>query len=97
VVAEVAKLATGRHDYYTREIAQNHEEYLSGHGESPGRWYGAEAARLGQYGEAGTEAFGRVFEGRHPETGELLGRPHGRHAVPAFDVVFGPTKSVSVL
>jgi hypothetical protein len=26
-----------------------------------------------------------MFEGRHPDTGELLGRPHGRHAVPAFD------------
>jgi conjugative relaxase-like TrwC/TraI family protein len=97
VVADVAKLSTGREAYYTREIAQNHEEYLSGHSESPGRWYGAGAARLGQHGEASTEAFGRMFEGRHPETGELLGRAHGRNAVPAFDVVFRPTKSVSVL
>jgi TrwC relaxase len=30
-------------------------------------------------------------------TGELLGRPHGRNAVPAFDVVVRPTKSVSIL
>jgi conjugative relaxase-like TrwC/TraI family protein len=97
MVADVAKLAVGRQDYYTREIAQNHEEYLSGHGESPGRWYGAGAASLGQHGEASTEAFGRIFEGRHPETGELLGRAHGRNAVPAFDVVFRPTKSVSIL
>jgi conjugative relaxase-like TrwC/TraI family protein len=97
VVADVAKLAAGRQDYYTRELAQNHEEYLSGHGESPGRWYGQGAARLGQHGEAGTETFGRVFEGRHPDTGELLGRAHGRHAVPAFDVVLRPTKSVSLL
>jgi conjugative relaxase-like TrwC/TraI family protein len=97
VVVDVAKLSAGREDYYTREIAQNHEEYLSGHGESPGRWYGAGSASLGQSGVAGTEAFRRVFEGRHPETGELLGRPHGRNAVPAFDVVLRPTKSVSVL
>jgi conjugative relaxase-like TrwC/TraI family protein len=97
VVADVAKLAVGRQDYYTREIAQNHEEYLSGHGESPGRWYGAGAARLGQSGEARIEAFRRIFEGRHPDTGELLGRAHGRNAVPAFDVVLRPTKSVSVL
>jgi conjugative relaxase-like TrwC/TraI family protein len=97
VVADVAKLSTGREAYYTREIAQNHEEYLSGHGESPGRWSGAGAARLGQYGQASTEAFERMFEGRHPGTGELLGRAHGRHAVPAFDVVFRPTKSVSIL
>src|SRR6266540_2593482 len=97
VVADVAKLAAGREDYYTREIAENREEYLSGHGESPGRWYGAGSASLGQRGEASTEAFRRVFEGRHPETGELLGRAHGRNAVPAFDVVLRPTKSVSVL
>ena len=38
-----------------------------------------------------------MFEGRHPTTGELLGRPHGRTAVPAFDVVLRPTKSVSIL
>jgi TrwC relaxase len=97
VVVDVAKLAAGRQDYYTREIANNHEEYLSGQGESPGRWYGQGAASLGQSGDASTEAFGRIFEGRHPHTGELLGRPHGRHAVPAFDVVFRPTKSVSIL
>jgi conjugative relaxase-like TrwC/TraI family protein len=38
-----------------------------------------------------------MFEGRDPMTGELLGRPHGRNAVPAFDVVLRPTKSVSIL
>jgi len=38
-----------------------------------------------------------MFEGRHPDTGELLGHPHGRNAVPAFDVVLRPTKSVSIL
>jgi conjugative relaxase-like TrwC/TraI family protein len=97
VVADVAKLSAGRENYYTREIAENHEEYLSGHGESPGRWYGAGAASLGQSGEASTEAFRRIFECRHPDTGELLGRSHGRNAVPAFDVVLRPTKSVSLL
>jgi hypothetical protein len=54
VVADVAKLVVGRGDYYTREIAQNREEYLSGHGESPGRWYGQGATSLGQSGEART-------------------------------------------
>jgi conjugative relaxase-like TrwC/TraI family protein len=38
-----------------------------------------------------------MFEGRHPDSGELLGRAHGRSAVPAFDVVLRPTKSVSIL
>jgi conjugative relaxase-like TrwC/TraI family protein len=38
-----------------------------------------------------------MFEGHHPDSGEFLGRPHGRNAVPGFDVVLRPTKSVSVL
>jgi conjugative relaxase-like TrwC/TraI family protein len=97
VVADIAKLTVGREEYYTRELAENHEEYLSGHGESPGRWYGAGATSLGLQGEASVAGFQAMFEGRDPTTGELLGRPHGRNAVPAFDVVLRPTKSVSIL
>jgi conjugative relaxase-like TrwC/TraI family protein len=97
VVADVAKLAVGREEYYTRELAADHEAYLSGHGESPGRWYGAGAATLGLEGEASVAGFRRMFEGRHPDTGELLGRRHRKGAVPAFDVVLRPTKSVSIL
>jgi conjugative relaxase-like TrwC/TraI family protein len=97
VVADIAKLSVGREEYYTRELATDHEQYLSGHGESPGRWYGAGAASLGLQGEASPASFRRMFEGRDPTTGELLGRPHGPNGVPAFDVVLRPTKSVSVL
>ena len=97
VVADIAKLSVGREAYYTRELATDHEQYLSGHGESPGRWYGAGASALGLQGEASVAGFQAMFEGRDPTTGELLGRPHGRNAVPAFDVVLRPTKSVSVL
>jgi conjugative relaxase-like TrwC/TraI family protein len=97
VVADVAKLSVGREAYYTRELATDHEQYLSGHGESPGRWYGAGASGLGLQGEASPAGFQAMFEGRDPTTGELLGRPHGRKAVPAFDVVLRPTKSVSIL
>jgi hypothetical protein len=32
VVADVAKLSVGREAYYTRELAADHEQYLSGHG-----------------------------------------------------------------
>jgi conjugative relaxase-like TrwC/TraI family protein len=96
VVADIAKLSVGREEYYTRELATDHEAYLSGHGESPGRWYGAGANGLGLEGEASVAEFEAMFEGRDPTTGELLGRPHGRNAVPAFDVVLRPTKSVSV-
>jgi conjugative relaxase-like TrwC/TraI family protein len=97
VVADIAKLSVGREEYYTRELADNHEQYLSGHGESPGRWYGAGAAALGLEGEASPAGFQAMFEGRHPTTRELLGRPHGSNAVPAFDVVLRPAKSVSIL
>ena len=97
VVAGIAKLSVGREDYYVREVGENREEYLSGHGESPGRWLGRGAAALSQEGVASTEAFVRMFHGRHPDTGEVLGRPHGEHGVPAFDVVLRPTKSVSLL
>jgi conjugative relaxase-like TrwC/TraI family protein len=97
VVADIAKLSIGREEYYTRELATDHEQYLSGHGESPGRWYGAGATSLGLQGEASVAGFETMFEGRDPTTGELLGRPYGRNAVPAFDVVLRPTKSVSIL
>jgi conjugative relaxase-like TrwC/TraI family protein len=97
VVADIAKLSVGREAYYTRELATDHEQYLSGHGESPGRWYGASASSLGLQGEASVAGFQAMFEGRDPTTGQLLGRPHGRNAVPAFDVVLRPTKSVSIL
>jgi hypothetical protein len=97
VVADIAKLSVGREEYYTRELATDHEQYLFGHGESPGRWYGAAASSLGLEGEASPAGFQAIFEGRDPTTGELLGRPHGRNAVPAFDVVLRPTKSVSIL
>jgi conjugative relaxase-like TrwC/TraI family protein len=97
VVADIAKLTIGREAYYTRELATDHEAYLSGHGESPGRWYGAAATTLGLHGEASVAGFQAMFEGRDPTTGELVGRPHGSNAVPAFDVVLRPTKSVSIL
>jgi conjugative relaxase-like TrwC/TraI family protein len=97
VVVDVAKLSVGREDYYVREVAHNREEYLSGHGESPGRWLGRGAQALGQQGTATTEAFVRMFHGRHPDTNQLLGRPHGERGVPAFDLVLRPTKSIPLL
>src|SRR4029453_7074177 len=36
VVADIAKLSVGQEAYYTRELATDHQAYLSGHGESPG-------------------------------------------------------------
>jgi TrwC relaxase len=98
VVADIAKLSVGREEYYTHELVTDHGAYLSGHGESPGRWYGAGASSLGLQGEASVAGFQAMFEGCDPTTGELLGRSHGGNAVPAFfDVVLRPTKSVSIL
>ncbi|HET7518317.1 MAG TPA: MobF family relaxase, partial [Actinomycetes bacterium] len=97
MVADIAKLSVGREAYYTRELATDHEQYLSGLGESPGRWYGAAARSLGLQGEASPAGFQAMFQGRDPRTGELLGCPHGRDAIPAFDVVLRPTKRVSIL
>ena len=53
MVADLAKLAVGREEYY--------EEYLSGHGESPGRWYGAGARALDLHGEASVAGFQRML------------------------------------
>ena len=67
MVADIAKLSVGREEYYTRELATDHEQYLSGHGESPGRWYGAGASSLGLQGEASPAGFQAMFEGRDPQ------------------------------
>jgi hypothetical protein len=32
VVADIAKLSVGREEYYTRELATDHQQCLSGHG-----------------------------------------------------------------
>jgi TrwC relaxase len=69
MVADIAKLSMGREEYYTRELATDHQAYLSGHGESPGRWYGAGAASLGLQGEASRAGFQAMFEGQDPTTG----------------------------
>ena len=66
MVADIAKLSVGREGYYTRELATDHQAYLSGHGQSPGRWYGAGATSLGLQGEASVAGFQAMFEGRHP-------------------------------
>ncbi|MGH8932887.1 MAG: MobF family relaxase [Egibacteraceae bacterium] len=94
---DTAKLGVGREDYYLREIADDEEAYLTGHGEAPGRWYGrAAGASFNLSGEATAEQFKRVFTGCDPVTGKLLGRAHRCDGVLGYDLVFRPTKSVSV-
>jgi conjugative relaxase-like TrwC/TraI family protein len=97
VAADLHKLAVGREHYYTREIARNREEYLSGHGESPGIYHGGAAAALGLEGECSPEAFKRLFGWQDPRTGQQLGRGPRADVMPAWDLVFRPHKDVSVL
>jgi conjugative relaxase-like TrwC/TraI family protein len=97
VVADLHKLAVGREGYYTREIARNREEYLSGHGESPGVFHGGSARALGLDGECSPEAFKRLFAWQDPRTGAQLGRAPRQDAMPAWDLVFRPHKDVSIL
>jgi conjugative relaxase-like TrwC/TraI family protein len=97
VVADLHKLAVGREDYYTREIPRNREEYLSGHGESPGVFHGGSARALGLEGECSPEAFKRLFAWQDPRTGQQLGRAPRADAMPAWDLVFRPHKDVSIL
>jgi hypothetical protein len=73
VVADIAKLSVGREEYYTRELATDHQAYLSGHGESPGRWYGAGATSLGLQGEASVAGFQAMLEVHPWEDGPLHG------------------------
>ena len=97
VTADLHKLSAGRCDYYVREVARDHEEYLSGHGESPGEFLGAGSAALGKSGGvcSGRE-FRRLFAW-HPDTGEQLGRAPRSDAMPAWDLVLRPVKDVAIL
>jgi len=75
VVLAGAGLKAGQEDYWIRQIAQSRCEYLSGHGETPGRWYGARAAAAGLSGVALDAQCHAIFEGKDPVTGEQLAQP----------------------
>ncbi|MGH8055597.1 MAG: relaxase domain-containing protein [Stenotrophomonas sp.] len=97
-VIDAAKLGAGREDYYLRQVAEDREAYLTGHGEAPGYVLGTAAPEaLALSGEVTAEQFRQLFVGEHPATGELLGRRHRKDGVLAYDFVFRPTKSVSLL
>ncbi len=97
MVADVAKLSAGRERYYLDEVAHTLEDYYNGKGESPGRWVGPTADRMGLQAEVTNKAFQLAFDGRHPVTGELLGRPYPVNGMRGYDVVFRPVKDVSLL
>ncbi len=70
-----AGLKAGQEDYWIRQIAQSRCEYLSGRGETPGRWYGARAAAVDLAGFARDEQCHAMFEGKDPVTGQQLAQP----------------------
>jgi conjugative relaxase-like TrwC/TraI family protein len=75
LVLAAAGLKAGQEDYWIRQIAESRCEYLSGHGESPGQWYGARAAALGLSGVAKDEQCRAMFAGKDPITSEQVVRP----------------------
>ncbi len=108
----LAKMAPDGWRYYAEEVALGREDYFAGHEEEPGRWVGRGAEALGLSGPVGPEEMSRLFgQGRHPETGEALGRPFGGDSADAnckagqggvgqvagYALSFSPPKSVSVL
>jgi conjugative relaxase-like TrwC/TraI family protein len=87
--------------YYTDTVATGLDDYYAGHGEEPGRWVGQGSAGAGLAGEVAAEELARLFEGRHPTSGEPLGEPYrvreGADRVTGWDLTFSAPKSVSTL
>jgi conjugative relaxase-like TrwC/TraI family protein len=65
--------------------------------EPPGRWLGRGLAGFGLSGEVSGEELRSVLEGRHPVTGDQLGRTFGDSSARGFDATFSAPKSVSAL
>jgi conjugative relaxase-like TrwC/TraI family protein len=83
--------------YFDEALAEKPADYYAARGEAPGVWRGRAAAALGLDGRVQRADFTRVLEGRHPGTGEELGRHHATAKNAAFDVTFSLPKSVSLL
>ena len=87
--------------YYSDEVAQGAEDYYLGRGEAAGAWLGRGSASAGLAGEVSPEGLARLFEARHPSTGEPLGRRYrvraGADRVTGWDLTFSSPKSVSTL
>jgi conjugative relaxase-like TrwC/TraI family protein len=83
--------------YFDEALAEKPADYYAARGEAPGVWRGRAAAALRLDGRVQRADFIRVLEGRHPGTGEELGRHHATAKNAAFDVTFSLPKSVSLL
>ena len=88
----IGKLGAGRADYYL-SLAAGAEDYYTGHGQPPGRWFGHGAAILGLDGVVAPDDLTAVLEGVVPGSASRLTRAK----VPGFDLTFRAPKSVSLL
>jgi conjugative relaxase-like TrwC/TraI family protein len=95
VVLSIGKLAAGQERYYEQQVAQGLDDYFTGRGESPGRWLGRGAARLGLRGTVEDGELSMLMAGRDPRTGRTLREQPVK--VAALDLTFSAPKSVSVL
>ncbi|MFN8040319.1 MAG: MobF family relaxase [Acidimicrobiales bacterium] len=87
----IGKLAAGQQRYYL-DLARL-DDYYTGRGEAPGRWFGALAPELGLDGIVDAADLGALLEHRNPATGEKLNQAR----MPGFDLTFRAPKSVSIL
>lgn len=92
----IGKLGPGRADYYLDTVAHGAEEYYLGSGETPGRWVGRGAERLGLSGEVAGRDLHHVLAGRDGTGNALLARQGAEH-MPGFDCTFNAPKSVTLL
>jgi conjugative relaxase-like TrwC/TraI family protein len=94
VAVSVKPLKVGQEAYWLDQLARDHEEYYSGHGEAPGRWVGSLAEQTGYQGEATAEQVQAMFRGQDPRTGAQRVAPLWRAdprsklpATPALDAL----------
>ncbi|MGO9791519.1 MAG: MobF family relaxase [Solirubrobacteraceae bacterium] len=96
----IGKLRGNAADYYERGVACGQDDYYTGAGESPGRWTGAGAERLGLAGEIADGQLSKLVRGLHPVTGQRLREVpdvNPDKVIGALDLTFSAPKSVSVL
>jgi conjugative relaxase-like TrwC/TraI family protein len=100
-VLRIAKMAPARWRYYAGQVALGLEDYYARGGEEPGRWCGRGTAVLGLVGRVQTPELAQLFgEGRHPQTGEGLGRTWSADdegVVAGYSLSLSAPKSVSLL
>lgn len=91
--------------YYRSEYSAASNSYFTEGGSLRGQWHGQVAAELGLSGAVSAEAFDRLSEGQHPQTGEQLiahrdtikqanGEELGHRA--GWDLTFNAPKTVSL-